>query len=324
MKFSRKIFFILFLTFFQIFHLCFVIEAVNSVRDKNFGVIVISHGAPVKIWNQMVLKLIGSVESPYPLEAAFLDYDEERTLEKTISRLEDRDIKEILVIHLSPSSYSVHHEEVKYLVGLRKDLGIYTEEVDKPINSKVEKFVVSPCMDDHPIVVEILTDYAKELSEDSEHESLILLGHGPVEELMNIMWVRQLKRIGKAIRKELKFREIVCMTLRNDSSDLIREQAFLDLKDTTKRLSTQGRVIIVSYALGAGMVQKEVKHILGHIPSVAISTKGVASHPNTRKWIEETIRKGMNQPIVPPINRDWSHYDDETGKPIGTHRYGFL
>jgi hypothetical protein len=42
------------------------------------------------------------------------------------------------------------------------------------------------------------------------------------------------------------------------------------------------------------------------------------------KWIEATIQKGMQQPEVPPINRKWSIMDKETGKPIGTHRYGLL
>jgi sirohydrochlorin ferrochelatase len=283
MNLKKQIFFCLFILLFIHIYQNSTSFAEEKEINSALGVIVISHGAPIPIWNQEVLKLITSVNSPYPLEVAFLDYDKERTLEKAVKRMEDRDIKEISVVHLSPSSYSCHHEEIKYLLGLRKDLGIYTEEADPPIESEVKRFAVSPCMDDHPLMVEALTDYAKELSENPEKESLILLGHGPVEEIENIMWVRQLKHIGKNIQKTLNFKEIVCMTLRNDSADLIREQAAEDLKETVQKLSTQSRVIILTYAIGPGMVQSEVKQILKDFPSIVIGMKGVVSHPNAAK-----------------------------------------
>jgi sirohydrochlorin ferrochelatase len=295
----------------------------SAQRTGHMGVVVISHGAPIPMWNETIIKFVSSVKSPYPLEVAFLDFDEERTLAKSVKRLEEKGVNEVLVIHLSPSSYSSHHEEIHYLVGLRKDLGIYTETAGKPLQTNAQ-FVVSPCMDDHPLIIEILKEYTKELSQDPTKESLIIVGHGPVEEVENIMWVRQLKRIGREITKMMRFREVVCMTLRTDSADLIREQAEADLKETALRLSAQGKVIVVIYALGGGMLQNEVKYILNGVPSFAISQKGIISHPNAVKWIENTIKKGMNQQIVPPINRKWTIMDRETGKPIGTHRYGLL
>jgi sirohydrochlorin cobaltochelatase len=301
-----------------------LLQASEQMGEKNTGIVIISHGAPVQNWNNQVLKLIASVKSPYPLETAFLDFNEDMTLEKAVKKLEGKGVDEIAIVHLSPSSYSIHHEEIKYLVGLRKGLGFYTEEADPPIKSNIKRFVVSNCMDDHPLAIQILTDYARELSHNPEEEALILVGHGPVEELMNIMWVRQLKHIGQEIEKELKFREIVCMTLRNDSADVIREQASLDLEEAAKRLSKQGKVIILIYALGDGALQMEMRHILRGIPSVIMSNRGVISHSKAKKWIEETIQRGMDQPQVPPVNRGWSHYDCETGKPKGTHQYGLL
>jgi hypothetical protein len=169
---------------------------------------------------------------------------------------------------------------------------------------------------------QILTEYAKELSEIPEKESLLLVGHGPVDELNNIMWVRQLERIGSEIKKQLYFREIFCMTLRNDSADLIREQASKTLRETALRLSKEGNVIVVSYVLGTVMVQEEVKNILKEIPSVAISSKGIANHPLAVEWVEETISKKMDQPKVTPVNTHWGHLDWVKGKPYGTIRYG--
>jgi len=211
-----------------------VISSTCAAEKAAMGVVVITHGAPIPQWNETVMRLIGTVESPYPVEPAFLDFDKDRTLAKAAKRLEDKGVKEILIVHLSPSSYSSHHEEVRYLAGLRKDLGVYTEAAEKPLQGNV-KFAVAPCMDDHPLVVEIMKDYARELSQDPARESLMLVGHGPVEELENIMWVRQLEKIGQELRKTLPFKEVACMTLRADAADLVREQAHEDVRKTALR-----------------------------------------------------------------------------------------
>ena len=300
-----------------------IIACSHAAQKDTMGVIVISHGAPIPEWNQNVMNLIASVKSPYPIEPAFLDYDKDRTLEKAVRRLEAKGVNDILIVHLSPSSYSNHHEEIRYLVGLRKDLGLYTEMTETPIRS-TSRFAVSPGMDEHPLIVEALTEYVRELSREPTRESLILVGHGPVEEVEDIMWVRQLKRISKEITKTLNFQEVVCMNLRNDAADLVREQAHTDLRETGQRLSKQGSVIVVIASLGTFMLQQEAKNSLKGVPSVTISAKGLMSHPNTVKWIEATIQNGMNQPAVPPINRKWSNLDYDTGKPVGTHRYGLL
>jgi hypothetical protein len=113
------------------------------------------------------------------------------------------------------------------------------------------------------------------------------------------------------------------MTLRNDSADLIREHIAETLREKVKLLSAQGKVNVVFYVLGPMMVQMETKRILRKSPNVVISNKGVASHPNAVKWIEDIISKGMNQTEVPPVKKTWSHLDYDTDKPVGTYRYGF-
>jgi sirohydrochlorin ferrochelatase len=302
---------------------CFNAACSSKAQQQSMGVVVISHGAPIPQWNETVMSMISTVKSPYPVEPAFLDFDKERTLTKAAKRLEDKGVNEILIVHVSTSSYSSHHEEVRYLAGLRKDLGVYAEIAEQPLQGTA-RFAVSPCMDDHPLIVEIVKDFARELSQAPTQESLMLVGHGPVEEVENIMWVRQLEKIGQEIQKTMPYREVACMTLRSDSADLIREQAHEDVRKTALRLSAQGRVIVVICGLGIKMLQFELQHLLKGIPSVAINQKGFINHPNTKKWIEATIQKGMQQPEVPPINRKWTRMDQETGKPQGTTRYGML
>jgi hypothetical protein len=102
------------------------------------GVVVISHGAPIPQWNETVISMINTIQSPYPVEPAFLDFDEERTLEKAVRRLEKKEVNNILIVHLSSCSYSSHHEEIRYLIGQRKDLGIYAAMAKKPFKSSAQ------------------------------------------------------------------------------------------------------------------------------------------------------------------------------------------
>ncbi|MCP4713883.1 MAG: hypothetical protein GY868_02110, partial [Deltaproteobacteria bacterium] len=266
---------------------------------------------------------VSSVTSAYPVECAFLDFDKTRTLEKAVKQLEDKGVASALVVHLSPSSYSNHHEEVKYRVGLRKELGVYTVDMKAPIKSSIKNFVVSPGFDDHPLVADILTDYARELSRDPQNEFLVITGHGPVEEIEDIMWINQYEALGKELLKKLPFRDVAYMTLRYDSADLIRHKAKMQLRQTVEGFARQGRVIVLSYALGPMYVQGIVEKYLKGIPNVAISQKGIVAHPNTKKWLEKTIALGLQQPQVVPIERLWSHRDWEAGKARGAYVYGF-
>ena len=158
---------------------CFNAACTSKAQQQSMGVVVISHGAPIPQWNETVMRMISMVKSPYPVEPAFLDFDKERTLAKAAKRLEDKGVNEILIVHLSTSSYSSHHEEVRYLAGLRKDLGVYAEIAEQPLQGTA-RYAVSPCMDDHPLIVEIVKDFARELSQAPAQESLMLVGHGPV------------------------------------------------------------------------------------------------------------------------------------------------
>ena len=59
-----------------------VISCADTAEKKVMGVVVITHGAPIPQWNETVMRVISTVKSPYPIEPAFMDFDEERTLAK--------------------------------------------------------------------------------------------------------------------------------------------------------------------------------------------------------------------------------------------------
>ena len=296
----------------------------GMAKKERFGVIVATHGAPPMAgqWNQDVLKIVQSIKSPYHIENCFLDFIEEYSLPNAVKKMEALGMEEVLIVHFSPSSYSNHHEELKFYVNVPTSLPWYDKGWEVPIQSTIKKFAVSSGMDDHPYIIQILTEYAKELSVDPAKESLVLVGHGPVDELENIMWLRGYRHILAEIQDKLHFRETACQTLRYDSGDTIKEEANFEFRETVKRMAKNGKVIILCYVLGPVYLQNVVSNILKGVSPVVISPKGVATHPLATKWIEETIAKKMDQVQPPPPSRQWGHLDWERKKPVGTNKYG--
>jgi sirohydrochlorin ferrochelatase len=276
----------------------------GAAKSQEFGTVLIAHGSNNPEWNTRIKEFYNNIKPDLPpSQLAFLRFVEGNTLQEAVTKLinDNPGIREILFVHLSPSSYSIRHEEIA--------------SIASPLIQPPLQYKIAPAMDDHHLSVEILEDYAKALSRSPGNESLILLGYGPIEELENIVWVRQLERMGERIRRDLGFREVSCMTLRHHSADLIRSQAITDLQRTATRLKEGGRVIVVPHifcSLPEDGFQREVQSCLrGIVDLQDICTMGIISHPMTKEWVKEVVRKGMKQPGIKIVNRTWSAMDAE-------------
>jgi sirohydrochlorin ferrochelatase len=281
----------------------YMLAATCTAEAQELGAILVAHGSTNSDWNDQIENFYEKIESDMPpSQLAFLRFDNEKTLANAVNNLKKDGITKIVIIHLSPSSFSIRHDEI---VNFAKD----TMEANPSL-----QLTVSPAMDVHPLFVGILKDYTKELSPAPGNDSLILLADGPADELDNIIWVRKLDRIGKMLRAQLRLREVVSMTLRNYSADLIHEQAIIDLKKTAKRVSEKGRVIVVPCVLSESSFHQDLKlYLKGIVPQEDICMKGVLDHPNAEKWVQKVMRKGINQPSVRPVNRNWTAHDAEIG-----------
>lgn len=315
------------------------------------GVVLVAHGS-----NNPQLSCNGQVQTLYdeirndtslpPLKYAFLRFENGYTLEKTVADLKNDGINDnILFIHLAPSSFSIRHRELKQVhapsapgfvpnpPGHVEKHWLYKTTMRPRSLPAGKKYAVSPAMDDNPLIVQILSEYAAEIfntlrvhapSTAPEQASLLLVSYGAIEELENILWDRVMEGIGETIRSERGFKEVACISLRNHSADLIREQSVRNLIKTAKRLKEQGAVIVVPYVLCDGAFHESLRsYLTGIVAPDHICSKGIITHPNTALWVKEVIQQGMNQPSGPDVNRNWSLMDIETGRPIGTHKYGF-
>ena len=284
----------------------------GTAQSAQFGAVLIAHGSNKPEWNARIAGFYNTIKNELPpSQLAFLNFVAGSTLQDAVDALKDGnpDLQEILFVHLSPSSYSIRHKEIESTV---------SQLITTPL-----QYQISPAMDDHPLAVGILKDYANEFyindpAHSPANESLILIGYGAPDELENVEWVRKLKRIGESIRIDLGFREVACMTLRHHAADLVRSQAIADLQETAKRLKEQGRVVVVPYILCAlpqnhGFIKELESCLRGIVNPGDICKKGVISHDNTKAWVKEVVRNQMNQTGIRPVNRNWSAMDAEKG-----------
>ncbi len=326
----------------------FLFVAADSAESQDdFGVVLVAHGSIHADWNANIVRFydnftplkkqlsaIDNFASHKGTEVAFLRFVDDKTIQRAINKLHGQGLGKILLVHLSPSSNTIRHEEIESIAEQKTTKKakpwLFKQAVSMPKLQPVTglEIKVAPAMDDHPLIVDILREHAMELSKDAENESLILLSYGPIDELENITWLRLLDRIGKRLGA-LGFKEVVCVSLRHHSADLIRTHSIAELQKTARRLGNDGRVIVVPYVLNVSpgdSFHRELKSCLRGIvdPENDIGKKGIISHRKAEEWVWQVIGKGMNQPKVKPVNRTWSAMDGAKKAPIGTNQYGLI
>ncbi len=295
--------------------LCIPADSCYAQASGKFGAILVAHGTRNLADNQDILTIYRKVagKASCPVEVAFLGYTKGQTVDIAMKKFLGKGISQILLVRIAASSYS-YNEQFKTFV--------------ESAASKLSKASTGPtikivAMDDHPLAVEILSRFARDLSENPEEESLLLVGGGPIEELENISSLMDLENIGQTIQNELGFREVVCANTRTHSQDVIFVRSINELQRSAKQLKAKGRVIVVPYVLQKDFYKELESYLQGIIPPKCISEKDILSDPNVEKWILGVIAQGIEQPQLKKINRNWSVIRDEKGQPKDVRTYGF-
>jgi sirohydrochlorin ferrochelatase len=267
-----------------------------TIPARPFSAILVAHGSAITDHNQKVINLKHRITNPSlsALEVAFLGNDSQGKMDTVLNQFRARGTTRILLIPLSPCSY-IRHAEIKILANDKANgLGMPFQ------------FTLAPAMDDHPVAAEIIKEQARNKSVNPQNESLLLFAYGPVEELENITWLRLLEQMGERIGKEVGFKEVECATVRNHSADLIAEQSIIDLRRKARALRENGRVIVVPYVFEDGPYTELQSYLSGIVPPEDIVSEGFISNAKTKDWVQDVIRRGMNQPAVKAVNRHWS------------------
>lgn len=254
------------------------------------GLLIIAHGSSKPGWNELVLRTASQVHWQGPLEVAFLmQAPSDRTLDKAVARLDQTGVQRMIVVPLLVSSFSGHYEEIRYYAGKRKQAPAHAHH--SPLKTPAE-VVLTSAMDDHPLVSEILLSHARSLSEQPNKETLILVAHGPNDDAENEKWLEHLRPHGDRIRKQLGFRRVEIVTLRDDAPQPVRDAATEQLRRVIRTATTDSKALILPVLISVGDIQRKIRQRLDGLV-YEMSEQGLMEHSLAAEWIrQQAVRAG--------------------------------
>jgi sirohydrochlorin ferrochelatase len=213
------------------------------------------------------------------------------TIQAGIDRLVGRGVTEIVAVPLFVSSWSSIITSTEYLLGLRAEtpaaLAAYAKmnhtqsavtarsgaasaghdghtaaNGTTPVKSPVP-IRMTPALNDHPIVADILARRARSISRTPAEEALIIVAHGPNEDENNRRWLADMSSLASRIRSMEGFASIDALTLRDDAPKPVRDQATAELRALVLKRSQQGRrVLIVPLLISFGGIDRGLRQRL--------------------------------------------------------------
>ncbi len=272
-----------------------------SRAPHEWGVLLLGHGGSAP-WNRAVLDIQKALQPRFPIEVAFGMADP-REIQTGIDRLSRHKVKKVVVVPLFISSHSEVIEETKFVLGIREHpsrefleaphahmntVTVKRIQTDKPL-------VMTSALDDHPLVAKILTDRARQLSRDSAKEHVVLVGHGPLKDEDNELWMRTLATLGETVRRDGSFAGVYGATLRDDASPEVRRKADEELRALVRSLSHKGRVLVVPHLIAQGGIER---HIRRSLEGTFYAWSGETLLPDARiaEWVELKAREAAGLP----------------------------
>jgi sirohydrochlorin ferrochelatase len=267
------------------------------------GVLLLAHGGRAE-WNANVLAIAAEVNRVLPTEVAF-GMASRPAMAGAIDRLLARGVRDVVAVPLFVSSHSSVIESTAYLLGLRDempqalpmlarmahaggDAAAHHEPSGPPDLSVIRGPVpirMTAALDAHPIVSEILTRRALEVSRDPEREAVVLVAHGPNDEAADARWLENLGRLAAEIRTAVPFSRVDAVTLRDDAPPDVRDAATAALRGVVARHAATGlRVLVVPVLLSYGGIEAGLRDRLEGLDWTMVP-RGLAPDPRLVDWV---------------------------------------
>ncbi|GAB7387725.1 hypothetical protein BSNK01_15620 [Bacillaceae bacterium] len=245
-------------------------------RERKLATLIITHGSREKGWVRRVDETLAFLRLEMPVVVSFLELVAGRSIPEGVRRLEEQGVTDILAVPLFVCSGSTHLAEIRHAFGLQEKPPFPTDL--PPIATKARIHFL-PAMDDHPYVLELLTERLRELSRKPEEEVLFLVGHGAEEPGFHERWERMLQSVTRQLRRRLRFKGATYGTLHPDNV-YRRAQA----------VGRKNELVVCPLFLSEGyFTHVIVPQKLGSL-SYRYDGRAYLPHPFVAKWVEDVVR----------------------------------
>ena len=276
------------------------------------GVVVVAHGGD-SAWNARVVDVVRRVRTGGPVEVSFLmGPGAPRTrFQDVVRRLEQRDVREIVVVPMLVSSHSGHYEQIRYLAGDSVRLAeammhhLHMAGIEKPAARVPVR--VTRALDDAPQVATVLAERSMTLEPDSNRRrrgALFIVGHGPNSAEDYAAWMSNLRGVADSVRALTGFRDVRVDLVRDDAPAAVRAEAVRRVRELVElqRSLTGDTVVVVPVLISKGEVSRDkIPNDLRGLP-IRYSGEPLLPHAALALWIEERVREATGTTSSDPRN----------------------
>ncbi len=262
--------------------------SVPFVSADQVGVLILAHGGTGR-WNQTVEQTVAEAQLPYPTEIAFgmgMHPAEVQQMQEAINKPQRRRVDRIIVVPLLISSASEVMRQFQYLLKLRSH-GPWESQA-RPLDLRTPVVMTTP-LDDDPVVSDVLVDRARELSQNAQEETVIMIAHGPNSDDDNAQWLAVMDRLAKRVQTKGHFSTVVPVTMRDDAPKPVQETATRQMRELVQQQSTQGRILVIPLLLANGGVEDKIPQRLQGLTYV-YSGRALLPHPQLAQWIAHQVQ----------------------------------
>jgi hypothetical protein len=155
------------------------------------------------------------------------------------------------------------------------------------------KFLWTGHFDDHPLITEMLYENAKSVSRNPARETLILVGHGPEDDVDNKPDLAILQAHVERLKARKEFADVRLINLQDDAIQPIRESNVRTLRKWVEQAGREGReVVVVAVAAASFGVQTHIRQDLRGL-RYTFAEKGLAENPKFVQWVEAQIDEAV-------------------------------
>jgi len=282
----------------------------KTASEAKTGILLLAHGGQ-SAWNEEVVRLAAAVNNTMPVETAF-GMATKRNIQSAIDRLTARGVSNIVAVPLFVSSNSSVITSTEFLLGLRAeapaDLAMFAKmghgsgashdshqnegtpfDATTPVRSPAA-ITMTPALNDHRIVADILLARALAISQRPQDEVVVLVAHGPVSDETNNKWLRDMASLAKHVESKSGYARIEYLTVRDDAPEPIRTKATEELRTVVKRaIGENRRVLIVPLLISYGGIEAGIRKRLDGL-DYTISPKALLPDDRLVQWVTDSAK----------------------------------
>lgn len=258
----------------------------DQKEDKRtYGVLVISHGSREEDWVRLVDEAVAQARLPEGVlrYSSYLEIVEGRLIQDGIDELEREGVTDLIVVPLFASSGSVHIDEIRYALGVQEASTLPTDLERLRIEAKVHWTSV---IDDHPLIVDLMLEKLRALSQDPKREALLVVGHGAADPGFYERWRSVLESLAAKLQERGGFAAAEAALLLPDETRSVMERLRIAYPD--------GDVLVVPFFISEGYFTRRVipQRFSGY--DYKYNGETLLPHPNVARWIEQQVHEAID------------------------------